>query len=68
MYAMVQMNGICQKIETRHLVNKHGGFAVQGIPCILINVILCFAPKDSCTIKQNMDKGIAVGKINPTRD
>ncbi len=62
----VQMDGVCWKSKLRHLIDKHGGFAAKDIPISLINTIACFTPANSGKIERTMDKGITVGKIDPT--
>ncbi len=50
----------------RHLIDKHGGFAAKDIPISLIDTIPCFTPTNGGKIKRIVDKGITVGKIDPT--
>ncbi len=62
----VQMDGIRPKSKLRHLIDEHGGFAAKDIPISLIDTIACFTPANGGKNKRTMDKGITVGKIDPT--
>jgi hypothetical protein len=64
--AAVQMDGICRKRKLRHLIDEHGGFAAKDIPISLIDTIVCFTTANGGKIKRTMDKGITMGKIDPT--
>ncbi len=60
------MDGLCWKSKLRNLIDEHGGFAAKDIPISLINMILSFMSINGRKLKRIVDKGIAVGKINPT--